>query len=66
MAILENGSKVSVMVQYQEYTATVVSSADYASEGLKYTVELDTSIPYGWDNSPRSEFVIAEKFVKGI
>jgi hypothetical protein len=66
MAILENGSKVSVVIQYQDYTATVVSSAEYGTEGLKYTVELDTPIPYGWDNSLRSEFVIAEKFVKGI
>ncbi len=64
--ILENGTKVYAIIDYIEHTGTVISSAQYGPEGLKYTVNLDTAIPYGWNVQPTTEFVIAEKFVKGI
>ena len=58
MAVLESGTRVSVVIGYIEHTGTVVSSAQYGPEGLKYTVELDETIPYGWNLAPKKEFVI--------
>ena len=66
MAVLESGTRVSVVIEYIERTGTVVSSAQYGPEGLKYTVELDETIPYGWNLAPKKEFVIEEKLVRGI
>ena len=66
MAILENETKVSVIIDYVPHTGTVVSSTLYGVQGLKYTINLDTPIPYGWNQELRTEFVIEEKFVKGI
>jgi len=66
MAIFENETKVSVIIDYVQHSGTVVSSALYGAEGLKYTVNLDTAIPYGWNQQPRTEFVVEDKLVKGI
>jgi hypothetical protein len=66
MAVLESGTKVSVVIEYIERTGTVVSSAQYGPEGLKYTVELDEAIPYGWNLKPTTEFIIEQKLVRGI
>ena len=66
MSILESGTKVSVIIDYVQHSGTVVSSALYGPEGLKYTVNLDTAIAYGWNQQPRTEFVIEDRLVKGI
>jgi hypothetical protein len=66
MATLQTGQKVLAVVNFQEYPATVVSSEVVGDEGLKYTVVLDTPINYGWDNSPRTEFTVSERFIRGI
>ena len=66
MAILENGTKVFATIEYIEHTGTVVSSALYGPEGLKYTVNLDEAIPYGWNLHPTTEFVVEDRFIKEI